>query len=159
MLLLLLGEIGSYRLDEARPILRRALDGDDRELRAAAARALVRLRDPADLSQLLRDPFRKVRGIGAQASLDIGFWPCGLTKEQLMAHFWIGCQKLDWAPVIRLGQSARPALEIAAHGDDAAVRREAGQILRILSFKMPKKPGFFTRILGRQLRKESGVGP
>jgi hypothetical protein len=48
---------------------------------------------------------------------------------------------------------------MAAHGDDSAVRREAGQILRILSFKIPKKPGFFTRILGRQLRKESGVGP
>jgi HEAT repeat protein len=154
-----LREIGSYRLDEARPILRRALDGDDRELRAAAARALVMLRDAADLSQLLRDPFREVRGIGAQASLDIGFRPYGFTKEQLIAHLWIGCQKLDWAPVIRLGQSARPALEMAAHGDDSAVRREAGQILRILSFKMPKKPGFFTRILGRQLRKESGVGP
>jgi ADP-heptose:LPS heptosyltransferase len=159
MLLLLLREIGSYLLDGARPILRRALDGDDRELRAAAARALVRLRDAADLSQLLRDPFREVRGIGAQASLDIGFRPCGFTKEQLMAHVWIGCRKLDWAPVVRLGQSARPALEMAAHGDDSAVRREAGQILRILSFKIPKKPGFFTRILGRQLRKESGVGP
>jgi hypothetical protein len=67
---------------------------------------------------LLRDPSRQVRSIGAQASLDLDLRPDALTHEQLMAHVWIGRQKLDWAPVIRLGQQARPVLETAARGDD-----------------------------------------
>ncbi len=40
-----------------------------------------------------------------------------------------------WATVIRIGEAARPALELALQDDDPVVRREALQVKRVLDFK------------------------
>lgn len=139
--LFLLRELGKTGLEEVLPLLRRAIASDDHDIRLAAAEALAGLSDPnhadtdALLAPLLRDPSHKVRAAAAQAFLGRSVQPGGVSQEQLLAHAWIGRPERNWEPILRLGEAARPVLDLASSGDDPVIRREAAHALRILDFK------------------------
>lgn len=138
--LYLLGALGRSDDAQAVPLLCRALRSEDRDVRLAATQALARFAgaDVAlSLRDLLSDPAHRVRGAAATTLLErmdelpesLG----GLRREHLLAHQAIGRERRDWAAVARLGQDARPALNIAIGDDDEAVRREAAQIAHLLN--------------------------
>ena len=142
--LFLLRELGRMGVEEALPLLRRAIASDDLNIRLAAAEAIARFWDAgaeALLAPALRDPSYEVRAAAAQAFLDHSVRPGGAPTEHLQAHALIGRAERNWEPVLQLGDAARPVLELAAKGDDEVLRREAVKMLRVLDFKLSRPHG------------------
>jgi HEAT repeats len=142
ILLFLLREFGNSGDARALEVLRRAAKSEDRDLRQAAAVSLGKLETAEaehDLISLLQDSFRGVRANVASALLNMqdrhGTRPGDLPRPYLVAFVSIGQEPRDWATVVRIGEAARPALELALQDDDPVVRGEARQIKRILDFK------------------------
>jgi ADP-heptose:LPS heptosyltransferase len=130
------GEAGDAR---ALPLLRLALQSEDRDVRLAAAESLGRFLEPgveADLLALLDDPGHRVRSAAARALLERGAVSAshrdGARREHLLAHLLIGQEARDWIRVVRLGEGARRALRVAAQDDDPVVCREAAEVIRAL---------------------------
>ncbi|HTG14656.1 MAG TPA: HEAT repeat domain-containing protein, partial [Blastocatellia bacterium] len=142
ILLFLLREFGNTGDARALGLLRRAAKSEDRDLRQAAALSLGKLRTAEveqDLISLLQDSFRGVRSDAASALLEIqerhGPRSGDLPRQYLAAFVASGHELRDWAAVVRIGEAARPALELALQDDDPVVRREALQVKRVLDFK------------------------
>jgi hypothetical protein len=136
--LFLLRELGNAGWEDALPILRRALASEDRHIRLAAAEALARHWNSGAedlLAPLLRDSSHQVRGLAAREFLNHSVTPRGVPREHLQAHAWIGQTERNWESVLRLGEAARPVLELAAKGDDPVIEIEATRALGILDFK------------------------
>src|SRR5215813_2206261 len=164
VMLFLLREFGNTGDAKALELLRRAARSEDRDLRQCAALSLGKLGTAEvelDLISLLQDSFRGVRADAASALLELqerrGPRPGDLPREYLIALVASGNELRNWAAVIRIGEAARPALELALQDDDPVVRREALQVKRILDFKVNlhqrRRPSVSTRLMpGRILR-------
>jgi hypothetical protein len=142
ILLFLLREFGNTGDTRALELLRRAAKSEDRDLRQAAAISLGKLKTAEveqDLISLLQDSFRGVRADAASALLEMqerqGRRSGDLPREYLAAFVASGHELRNWATVVRIGEAARPALELALQDDDPVVRREALQVKRVLDFK------------------------
>jgi len=142
ILLFLLREFGNIGDTRALELLRRAAKSEDRDLRQAAVISLGKLKTAEveqDLISLLQDSFRGVRADAASALLEMqeqhGLRSGDLPREYLSAFVASGQELRDWAAVVRIGEAARPALELALQDDDPVVRREALQVKRVLDFK------------------------
>jgi hypothetical protein len=129
----LLEELGNAPEPEALPFLSRALHSLDRDIRAAAARALAQRSEPVArplLMNALADPYYRVRAAAAAAFHNT---PNGAApKEEIEAHVAIGKLVRRWSTILQLGHKARPALEIAARDEDPVVRREAARAIERL---------------------------
>jgi glycosyltransferase involved in cell wall biosynthesis len=139
VLLFLLGSLGRTGNVQAVPLLRWALQSEDRDVRLAATNSLATFSGPdidAALGALLADPANRVRGVAAAALLErTAGTPSslsGLRRENLLAHEAIGREARDWVSVLRLGTTARSAIETALNDDDPVVRREAAEIMHLL---------------------------
>jgi hypothetical protein len=139
VLLFLLGSLGRTGNVQAVPLLRWALQSEDRDVRLAATQSLARFSGPdidAALGALLADPANRVRGVAAAALLErTAGTPSslsGLRRENLLAHEAIGREARDWVSVLRLGTTARSAIETALNDGDPVVRREAVEIMHLL---------------------------
>src|SRR5262245_6508906 len=163
VMLFLLREFGNTGDAKALELLRRAARSEDRDLRQCAALSLGKLGTAEvelDLISLLQDSFRGVRADAASALLEMqerrGPHPGDLPREYLIALVASGHEFRNWATVIRIGEAARPALELALQDDDPVVRREALQVKRILDFKVnlhQRRRQVSTRLMpGRILR-------
>jgi HEAT repeat protein len=124
----ILGEIGDHRA--VRP-LHDAIGDVDPELRARAAKALGRLRDPSSvaplLDSLLTDPSSFVRTAVARA---LGSLPARETVEFLARslsdpEWWVRLRAVE--SLANLGSPARDALLGALHDRDPHVAREAAR--------------------------------
>jgi len=142
ILLFLLRELGRSGDPRAIDFLRLAARSEDRDLRQAAALALGKLETSEvepDLIALLQDSFRGVRAAAAEALLERqAREPLSsgeLSRDYLTSFVVSGRELRDWVAVIRIGEAARPALELALQDDDPVVRREALQVNRVLDFK------------------------
>jgi len=141
-MLFLLRELGNTGDTQALELLRRAASSEDRDLRQAAALALGKLETAEveqDLISLLQDSFRGTRAAAAEALIDRKdrgvLASTELSRDYLAAFVVSGQQLRDWAAVVRIGEAARLALELALKDDDPVVRREALQVKRVLDFK------------------------
>lgn len=171
ILLFLLRELGRTGDPQAIDLLRMAARSEDRHLREAAAVSLGKL-DTAevepDLIALLQDSFRGVRAAAASALLEKQqrepLSSGELSRDYLTSFVASGQELRDWVAVIRIGEAARPALELALQDDDPVVRREALQIKGILDFKANlrhrrRSPSLRERLTGnRVLRRLFGLG-
>ncbi|NNE43139.1 MAG: hypothetical protein HKN12_02935, partial [Gemmatimonadetes bacterium] len=126
----ILGEIGDRR---AVATLQEALGDVDPELRARAAKALGRLRDPASvkalLQRLVNDPSSFVRTSVASA---LGQLPTRETVEFLARslsdpEWWVRLRAVE--SLAGLGSPARDTLRGALHDRDPSVAREAARAL------------------------------
>ncbi len=134
------------------PVIRGALASEDRDIRLAAAEALETHPAPEAapaLAQLLRDPSHRVRAVAARGLLERCVIPPGVQEPELLAHVWIGPPDRDWGRILHLRNAARPAIETAAKGDDAVVRREAAHLLRLLEFKPETKESRTAKLVRR----------
>jgi HEAT repeat protein len=138
VLLFLLRSLGTSPDPRALPLLRWALQSEDWHVRWSAAGSLVQYADrtvDVDLLALLDDPYNGVRAAAAGALLERisdSRRHLDVTREELLAYQWMGEGTRDWARVMRLGDAARQALQIALQDDDLVVRREAAAVLRVL---------------------------
>ena len=157
VMLFLLREFGNAGDARGLELLRRAARSEDRHLRECATFSMGKLETAEveqDLISLLQDSFRGVRAAAASALLERQDLdeprPGELPRKHLAAIVASGQEKRDWATVIRIGEAARPALELALQDDDPVVRREALQMKRILDFKenlrQRKRPSLLTRL-------------
>jgi len=104
-------------------------------LRGPAARALAAMPDAhldGELTALLRDPAANVRGVAAGTLLarsETTGNPLPVARGHLeaMAAMYPGTR--DWQLVARLGEAARPALELASKDEVPGVREEASRVL------------------------------
>jgi ADP-heptose:LPS heptosyltransferase len=142
ILLVLLREFGNAGDAQALGLLRWAARSEDRDLRQAAALSLGKLKTAEvvqDLISLLQDPSRGVRADAASALLEIqeqhGARPGDLPRGYLLDFVACGHGPRNWAAIIRFGEAARPALELALQDNDPFVRRQALQVKRVLDFK------------------------
>jgi hypothetical protein len=157
ILIFLLREFGNAGDAQALELLRRAARSEDRDLRQAAALSLGKLKTAEveqDLISLLQDPFRGVRADAASALLKMqeehGSRPDDLPREYLLDFVANGNELRHWATVLRFGEAARPALELALQDDDPVVRRQALQVMRVLDFKAKlrrRRPSLRTRLM------------
>jgi hypothetical protein len=138
-LLFALGSLGRTGDAAALPLLRRALRSEDADVRLAAAQSLNAGAEPTvdtDLLALLEDRYAPVRATAAGALLeradDSAACAAGARREHLFALRWIGQPSRDWVAVLRLGEAASEAVRVALNDDNAAIRREAAQVLEIL---------------------------
>lgn len=168
-LLFLLREFGNAGDARALELLRRVLRSEDRDLRQAAALSLIKLKtaDVAqDLVSLLQDPFRVVRADAASALLEMqeqhGARPGDLPREYLWDLVANGNESRHWATIIRVGEAARPAVELVVQDDCPFVRRQALLVMRVLDFKANlrrRRPSLRTRLMrNRILRGLFGRG-
>src|SRR5262249_29966496 len=144
-------------IEEALPAIHRASRSDDRHIRLAGAEALAGFRGPeaeASLAQLVRDPSHRGRAAAASAFLNRGVEPPGVRREELLAHVWIAPDDRNWRPILELREAARPALELAAGGDDPVVRREAARALRTLDFAAARRGGGESKGMFRLWRRK-----
>jgi HEAT repeat protein len=119
-----------------------------------------------DLASLLQDPFPVVRADAASALLEMqeqrGARPGDLPREYLLDFVACGHESRNWATIIRFGEAARSALELALQDDDPVVRRQALQVKRVLDFKANlrrRRPSLRTRLMrNRILRGLFGRG-
>ena len=169
ILLFLLREFGNAGDAQALELLRRAARSEDRDLRQAAALSLGKLKTAEvvqDLISLLQDPFRGVRADAATALLEMqeqhGSRPGDLPREYLLDFVASGHELRHWATIIRIGEAARPALELALQDDEPFVRGQALQVKGILDFKANlrrRRPSLRTRLMrNRILRGLFGRG-
>jgi len=157
ILLFLLREFGNAGDPQARELLRWAARSEDRDLRQAAALSLGKLKTAEvlqDLASLLQDPFPVVRADAASALLEMqeqrGVRPGDLPREYLLDFVACGHESRNWATIIRFGEAARSALELALQDDDPVVRRQALQVKRVLDFKANlrrRRPSLRTRLM------------
>lgn len=157
ILLVLLREFGKAGDAHALELLRWAARSEDRDLRQAAALSLGKLKTAAvvqDLISLLQDPFRGVRADAASALLKMqeqqGARPGDLPREYLLDFVARGHELRNWATLVRIGEAARPALELALQDDDPVVRKEALQVKRVLDFKANlrrRRPSLLMRLM------------
>jgi hypothetical protein len=119
-------------------LLRRFLEADDPDIRAAAVRALPLVEDPmldTQLLQLLHDPVWRVRNSSARALLrrptEI-LAHLGLQREHLLAYAYLREWEPDWARLLELGEAARPVLHQARSASDGCVRAAGVEILAYL---------------------------
>lgn len=152
-LLLILRNLEAAGDERAAPVLRWALESEDRDVRLAAAQSLGRLTDPnsvTTLRSLLDDPAYRVRAAAAQALLaseaaashDLD----GIPREHALAHQLIGQEPRDWGQVIGLGEKARLSLQVAMRDEDPVIRREAAWVTQFLDQHRE-------RLLAREARK------
>jgi hypothetical protein len=139
VLLFLLGSLGRTDNEQGVPLLRWALESEDRDVRLAAIQSLSRFFGPdvdGALRHLLADPANRVRGVAATALLErmaeTPSSPDRLSREHLLAHQAIGREARNWFSVARLGAGVRSAIQTALSDDDEVVRREAAEILHLL---------------------------
>jgi len=169
ILLFLLREFGNAGAAQARELLLRAARSEDRDLRHAAALSLIKLKTPElaqDLVSLLQDPFRVVRADAASALLEMkeqyGTRPGDLPREYLLNFVANGNELRHWVTIVRIGEAARPAVELVLQDDCPFVRRQALQIMRVLDFKAKlrrRRPSLRTRLMrNRILRGLFGWG-
>lgn len=171
ILLFLLRELGCTGDPKAIDLLRLAARSEDRDLRYAAALSLGKIETAEvepDLIALLHDSFRGVRAAAAEALLERQerepLSSGELSRDYLTSFVMSGREMRDWVAVIRIGEAARPALELALQDDDPVVRREALQVKRILDFKANlhrrrRSPSLRERLTGnRVLRRLFGRG-
>jgi len=169
ILLLLLREFGNAGDAQARELLRRVAGSEDRDLRQAAALSLGKLKTAEvvqDLISLLQDPFHEVRADAASALLERqeqhGTRPGDLPREYLLEFVVHGHGLRHWATIVRFGEAARPAVELALQDDDPGLRRQALKVKRILDFKAKlrrRRPSLRTSLMrNRILRGLFGRG-
>jgi len=169
ILLFLLREFGNVGDAQALELLRRAGRSEDRDLRQAAALSLSKLKTAdvvQDLISLLQDPFRVVRADAASALLKMqeqhGPRPGDLPREYLLEFVANGNETRHWATIVRIGEAARPAVELVLQDDCPFVRRQALLVKRILDFKANlrrRRPSLRTRLMrNRILRGLLGRG-
>jgi hypothetical protein len=161
ILLFLLREFGNAGDPQARELLRWAARSEDRDLRQAAALSLGKLKSAEvlqDLASLLQDPFPVVRADAASALLEMqeqrGARPGDLPREYLLDFVASGHESRNWATIIRFGEAARSALELALQDDDPVVRRQALQVKRVLDFKAnlrQRRPSLRTRLMRNRI--------
>jgi ADP-heptose:LPS heptosyltransferase len=157
ILLFLLREFGNAGDAQALELLRWAARSEDRDLRQGAACSLGKLKTAEvvqDLVSLLQDPSRGVRADAATALLEMqeqrGARPGDLPREYLLDFVASGNELRHWATIVRIGEAARPALELALQDDEPFVRRQALQIKVILDFKANlrrRRPSLRTRLM------------
>jgi hypothetical protein len=146
--LLLAALRGLHVLDDGRAvsILVHALGSEDHDVRAAAVAGLGLLlpAEPArrHLLEALRDrepPVRLAAAEGLLASGDDYAAALGPRfHEYLTVHRDIARQ--NWAPVLKLGSAALPALFVAADGQNDAIRREARYVVARLLAELGPGP-------------------
>lgn len=169
ILLFLLREFGNAGDARALELLRRAARSEDRDLRQAAALSLGKLKTAEvvqDLISLLQDPSRGVRADAASALLEMqeqhGTRPGDLPREYLLNLVASGNELRHWATIVRIGEAARPALELALQDEEPFVRRQALRVIRVLDFKAKlrrRRPSLRTRLMrNRILRGLFGRG-
>ena len=170
IMLFLLREFGNTGDVRALELLRRAARSEDRHLRECAAFSIGKLETSEveqDLISLLQDSFRGVRAAAATGLLERkdrdALSSCELSREYLASFMASGHGLEGWAALIRIGEAARPALELALQDDDPVVRREALQVKRILDFKANlrrrRRPSLSKRLMqNRILRSLLGRG-
>jgi HEAT repeat protein len=156
-LLFLLREFGNAGDPQALELLRWMAGSEDRDLRQGAACSLGKLKTAEvvqDLISLLQDPSRGVRADAATALLEMqeqhGARPGDLPREYLLDFVASGNELRHWATIVRIGEAARPALELALQDDEPFVRRQALQIKVILDFKANlrrRRPSLRTRLM------------
>jgi len=143
--LLLLMLRGLPDLDDGRliEVARWALTSADRDVRLAAAEALIRgqarrrtwaLAGRDIVAACLGDSWCRVRAAAAEAIFGLRDAPAAtagapIGRRTLRAHWLIGQALRSWDAVLALGDDATPALRAALNDDDPAVRREAAQAL------------------------------
>jgi ADP-heptose:LPS heptosyltransferase len=157
ILLFLLREFGNARDAQALELLRWMAGSEDRDLRQGAACSLGKLKTAEvvqDLISLLQDHSRAVRADAATALLEMqeqhGARPGDLPREYLLDFVASGNELRHWATIVRIGEAARPALELALQDDEPFVRRQALQIKVILDFKANlrrRRPSLRTRLM------------